>query len=99
MIALAEAKPEPEGNISPPSAVLIAEDDPMFRRKLESWFKKWNYRVTAVENGQAAWEVLQKEDAPQLAILDWMMPGGATESNSAAESAAGSKAPTSTFCC
>ena len=22
-----------------------------------------------------AWEVLQREDAPQLAILDWMMPG------------------------
>jgi len=28
-----------------------------------------------VENGVDAWEVLQKDDAPQLAILDWMMPG------------------------
>jgi diguanylate cyclase (GGDEF)-like protein len=57
------------------NAVLIAEDDPIFRRILESWFKRWDYRVTAVENGVDAWEVLQREDAPQLAILDWMMPG------------------------
>jgi two-component system cell cycle response regulator len=57
------------------NTALIAEDDPIFRRILESWFKKWNYQVTAVDNGMAAWEALQKEDAPQLAILDWMMPG------------------------
>jgi two-component system cell cycle response regulator len=57
------------------NTVLIAEDDPISRRILESWFKKWDYRVTAVANGLDAWEVLQKEDAPQLAILDWMMPG------------------------
>jgi two-component system, cell cycle response regulator len=47
----------------------------IFRRILESWFKKWDYEVTAVENGVGAWEVLQREDAPQLAVLDWMMPG------------------------
>jgi two-component system cell cycle response regulator len=63
------------GKAPPLNTVLIAEDDPIFRRILESWFKKWGYRATAVENGLAAWEVLQNEDAPQLAILDWMMPG------------------------
>ena len=26
-------------------------------------------------DGSAAWEILQKPDAPRLAILDWMMPG------------------------
>jgi two-component system, cell cycle response regulator len=57
------------------NTALIAEDDSIFRRILESCFKKWDYRVTSVDNGLAAWEVLQKEDAPQLAILDWMMPG------------------------
>jgi two-component system, cell cycle response regulator len=67
--------PGSDGKASPLNDVLIAEDDPIFRRILESWFKKWDYRVTAVENGLAAWEVLQREDAPQLAILDWMMPG------------------------
>ena len=65
----------PDGNASAANTVLIAEDDPIFRRILESWFKRWNYRVTAVENGLDAWKVLQNEDAPQLAIFDWMMPG------------------------
>jgi diguanylate cyclase (GGDEF)-like protein len=55
--------------------VLIAEDDPIFRRVLQSWFTRWEYQVTAVENGLDAWEVLQKDDAPQLAVLDWIMPG------------------------
>src|SRR5678815_1576938 len=27
------------------------------------------------KDGLAAWESLQKPDAPRLAILDWMMPG------------------------
>lgn len=55
--------------------VLIAEDDPIFRRILESCLKKWNYRVTSLENGLDAWSVLQQKDSPQMAILDWMMPG------------------------
>jgi two-component system cell cycle response regulator len=72
---LGDAKPSPDAKTSSLNAVLIAEDDPIFRRILESWFKKWDYEVAAVENGVGAWEVLQREDAPQLAILDWMMPG------------------------
>jgi two-component system cell cycle response regulator len=67
--------PDPGGKASPLKSALIAEDDPIFRHVLESWFKRWDYRVTAVENGLDAWQVLQREDAPQLAILDWMMPG------------------------
>lgn len=57
------------------NSVLIAEDDPLFRRVIERWFERWEYRVTVVENGLDAWEVLQKEDSPHLAVLDWMMPG------------------------
>jgi two-component system cell cycle response regulator len=68
---------EPGSSIisSPADAVLIAEDDPIFRHILEYWFQKWNYRVTSLENGLDAWSVLQQKDAPQMAILDWMMPG------------------------
>jgi two-component system, cell cycle response regulator len=55
--------------------VLIAEDDPIFRRILETWLQKWNYRVTSLENGLDAWNALQRSDSPQMAILDWMMPG------------------------
>jgi len=55
--------------------VLIAEDDPVFRRILQSCLRSWNYQVRACDNGLDAWNVLQQEHAPQMAILDWMMPG------------------------
>ncbi len=56
-------------------SVLIAEDDPMFRHILQSWLQTWNYRVTPAENGLDAWNLLQQESSPKMAILDWMMPG------------------------
>ena len=56
-------------------SVLVAEDDPMFLRILQSWFQKWNYRVTAVQNGVDAWQALQQPSAPSMAVLDWVMPG------------------------
>ena len=55
--------------------VLIAEDDAISRRLLEASLAKRGYDVVVTSNGQEAWEVLQREDAPQMAILDWMMPG------------------------
>ncbi len=63
---------EPESNLN---SVLVAEDDPIFLRILQSWFQKWEYRVTAVKNGADAWKVLQQPTAPPMAVLDWMMPG------------------------
>ncbi|MGH9538035.1 MAG: GGDEF domain-containing response regulator [Terriglobales bacterium] len=60
---------------SPSDSVLIAEDDPIFRRVLRGCLQKWNYKVVALENGLDAWTALQQENAPQMAILDWMMPG------------------------
>lgn len=55
--------------------VLIAEDDMVSRSMLEAMLKKWNYDVTIARDGDEAWQVLQVEGAPQLAIIDWMMPG------------------------
>jgi DNA-binding response OmpR family regulator len=54
--------------------VLIAEDDRISRRLLEITLKRMNHEVLAAENGARAWEILQAENAPQLAVLDWMMP-------------------------
>ena len=54
--------------------VLVAEDDAMFRKILQSWLENWGYRVTLAEDGAQAWEVLQEKIPPQLLILDWMMP-------------------------
>jgi diguanylate cyclase (GGDEF)-like protein len=55
--------------------ILIAEDDPVSRRLLEAKLVKWGYDVVVTCDGEEAWEALRAEDAPRLAILDWMMPG------------------------
>ncbi len=55
--------------------ILIADDDEVSRCKLEALLSKWGYDVVSVEDGMLAWEALQQENAPRLAILDWMMPG------------------------
>jgi len=57
-----------------PRRVMIAEDDPMFRRILQSWLRDWGYQVTVAEDGAQAWERLQQEPSPELLILDWVMP-------------------------
>lgn len=55
--------------------VLIAEDDPVSRRILQSSLLKWGYEVEVACDGLQAWDVIQSVNAPRLAILDWMMPG------------------------
>ena len=54
--------------------VLMAEDDLVSQRLLQTVLTKWGYTPVVVSNGGDAWEVLQQTDAPSLAILDWMMP-------------------------
>ena len=54
--------------------VLIAEDGGVARKILETNLKKWGYEVLATQNGSQAWDELSKKDAPNLAILDWLMP-------------------------
>ncbi len=55
--------------------VLIAEDDITSRSILQAVMGKWGYEVVTVNDGEAALEVLQRPDAPPMALLDWMMPG------------------------
>lgn len=54
--------------------VLIAEDDPVSRRLLESFLHEWGYEVVITADGGAAWEAMLNPDAPNLVISDWMMP-------------------------
>jgi phosphoserine phosphatase RsbU/P len=54
--------------------ILIAEDDPVSSYMLETTLSKWGYTVTIANDGDLALQALQQKDAPQLVILDWMMP-------------------------
>jgi diguanylate cyclase (GGDEF)-like protein len=54
--------------------ILVAEDDLVTRRMLQAYLAKWGYEVVTVPDGRQAWQILQQENAPRLAILDWMMP-------------------------
>jgi sigma-B regulation protein RsbU (phosphoserine phosphatase) len=54
--------------------LLIAEDDVLFRRLLQQTLAPYHDVITT-QDGSEAWAILQQPDAPQLAILDWVMPG------------------------
>ena len=55
--------------------ILMAEDDETSRLVLATLLGKWGYETAIARDGDEAWQVMQEEDAPRLAILDRMMPG------------------------
>lgn len=55
--------------------ILAAEDNPVFQSMLRAILTKWGYEVVIAKDGNEALSALEAEDAPRLAILDWMMPG------------------------
>jgi len=55
--------------------VLVAEDDSVSLRVLQTFLEKWGWNVVVARDGAEAWTLLQEECAPPMAILDWMMPG------------------------
>lgn len=55
--------------------ILIADDSIVSRHLLDATLRKWGYEVVVACDGIEAWNYLQAEDAPKLAILDWVMPG------------------------
>jgi DNA-binding response OmpR family regulator len=55
--------------------MLIADADPVARRKLEMTLARWGYEVTSVADGDEACRVLIGDNAPPLAVLSWAMPG------------------------
>jgi len=55
--------------------VLAAEDNPVFQSMLKTMLTRWGYEAVMARDGNEAWNILEREDAPRLAVLDWMMPG------------------------
>lgn len=54
--------------------ILIAEDDATSRTILQAVLKKGGYEVVAQSDGLEALEAFKQSDAPDLAILDLIMP-------------------------
>ena len=54
--------------------ILIAEDEPIQLRLLQSLLTGWDHDVVLATDGDRAWSILTAENPPNMAILDWMMP-------------------------
>jgi DNA-binding response OmpR family regulator len=52
---------------------LIADDDRVATTLLSRALAEWHFEVSVAHDGGSAWE-LTRAHAPQLAIIDWMMP-------------------------
>ncbi|MCH9670764.1 MAG: SpoIIE family protein phosphatase [Gammaproteobacteria bacterium] len=53
--------------------ILIADDAASIRFALEKMLTRWGHDVVSAEDGEQAWEILQREDI-RCVISDWMMP-------------------------
>ena len=60
---------------SDPKRILLAEDEEHSRRVLSYYLKNWGFGVVTAKDGLEATAVLDNEDPPPLALVDWMMPG------------------------
>jgi two-component system cell cycle response regulator len=56
-------------------SVLVADDDAISLALLASSLRKCQFNVITAKDGLYAWHEAQKATAPNLMILDWMMPG------------------------
>jgi len=55
--------------------ILVADDSGLYRSMLKSQLEEWGYEVVLAADGYEAQQFLDSDDAPQMAILDCLMPG------------------------
>src|SRR5918992_2263397 len=61
-------------SVRPPTRILVAEDDPDIGNLLDHYLKKAGFIATVVPNGRDVMPQI-KRDAPDLVVLDIMLPG------------------------
>jgi two-component system, cell cycle response regulator len=55
--------------------ILVVEDDRFYRVLLQKMLERWGYEVVVCSDGESSLRILEGDDAPRLAILNWRMPG------------------------
>jgi two-component system, cell cycle response regulator len=55
--------------------ILLVEDSAIERQQIGRYLKEWNLEFVAAKDGLEARKRLQGLDAPNLVLLDWMLPG------------------------
>ncbi|HEX6163255.1 MAG TPA: response regulator [Vicinamibacterales bacterium] len=58
-----------------PLQVLVADDEAVSRTVVGAMLKKAGYPVVFAPDGQQAFQTLDSDDPPAIALLDWEMPG------------------------
>jgi sigma-B regulation protein RsbU (phosphoserine phosphatase) len=58
-----------------PLRVLVADDDRLARRLVEAALTSAGHPFVSLGDGAAARDAITAEDGPDVALLDWMMPG------------------------
>ncbi|HWA84755.1 MAG TPA: response regulator transcription factor, partial [Opitutus sp.] len=54
--------------------ILLADDDRVARKVLDTFLRQSKHEVVVVEDGTSALQAMVSDDAPRVAVLDWMMP-------------------------
>lgn len=55
--------------------ILVADDEPSSRRILSATLARFGHAVEVVEDGDQAWARLDRQERPDMVVLDWQMPG------------------------
>jgi len=55
--------------------VLIADDEATTRHLIQATLGNWGFEVLVAEDGTEALRILNELNPPEIALLDWVMPG------------------------
>ena len=55
--------------------ILVVDDDPLTLHMVVYRLRQWGHEVVSCTDGDSAWKVIKDGMVPNVAILDWMMPG------------------------
>jgi two-component system cell cycle response regulator len=55
--------------------VLVVDDDPLTLHMVVYRLRQWGHEVVSANDGTSAWELIESTPAPNVVIMDWMMPG------------------------